>query len=61
MFTWKEYYVEYERRQSQIDEARQYRLKKVFQNLKGSRLRKSSFRIQPKHFAHNHEISYELK
>jgi len=61
MFTWNEYYVEYERRQHQIHEARQVCLIKAFLVRKESRLRKSDSKIQSKHFAHNHEISYELK
>ena len=61
MFTWKEYYVEYERRLNQIDEAKQACLKKAFFTIKESRLRKSGSRIQSKHIAYNHEFSYEPK
>ena len=61
MFTWKEYYVEYERRLNQIDEARQVCLIKALLSRKESRLRKPDSKIQSKHIAHNHEISYELK
>ena len=61
MFTWKEYYIEYERRRNQIDEAKQACLKKAFIALKENRLRKSGSRIRSKHMAHNHELSFGLK
>jgi hypothetical protein len=61
MFTWKDYYVENERRHNQIDEAKQACLKKAFLTMKESRLRKSGSRIRSKHIAHNHELSYEVK
>jgi len=61
MLTWKDYYVEYERRLNQLDEARHYRLIKVFLNMRETRLRNSPVRIQPTQFAYIKEISYEYK
>jgi len=59
MFTWKNYYVENELRLKQLDEARHYRMIRAFLYKKESRLMKSPFEIQPKHFAYGQEISYE--
>ena len=61
MFTWRDYYAEYERRLNQIDEARHFRLIKVFFRMEETRLRNSLVRFQPTQFAYIKEISYESK
>jgi len=61
MFTWKDYYVEYERRLNQLDEARNYRLIKNFLYMKETRLRNSPVRIHPTQFAYIKGRSYEYK
>ena len=57
MFTWKDYYVEFEQRLNQM----QYRLVKALLDMKKSCLRNSPFRIQTAQFAYNKETSYEHK
>ena len=59
MVTWKDYYVEYEFRQDQLDEARNYRLIKAFLGRKEIRLLNPHFWILPRQFEFITETIYE--
>ena len=45
MFTWRDYYVENERRQDQLEQARQFRLAKEFSEKREKRFTNLSIRI----------------
>ena len=50
MLTWKDFYVELERRQDQIAKAEHYRLVKLSSNVKDTSWRTSQDKVSPKHF-----------
>ena len=50
MFTWKDYYFEFERRQDQIAEAEHDRLVKLYSNVKKFSLRIFKDRVSPIYF-----------
>jgi hypothetical protein len=50
MLTWKDFYVELERRQVQIAEAEHYRLVKLFSNARKNSQRNWQDRVSPMHF-----------
>ncbi len=45
MFTWREYYVEQERRQDQLDQAKKYRFVKAHSDMREKRFTNLSIRI----------------